>query len=350
MTETTTQTRPPFRILLPASAGRTEWLETRRTGIGSSDVADIMDVGYGTPLGVYYDKIGDLPLESDAGEEALWGTLHEETVAREWARRNRSTVRRVGLIARRDARHMMCTLDRRIAECPLNREQRETCALEVKTRNAFVAKRWKREVPDDVLAQTLWQIAVTSYSHVHVAVLIGGNDYRQYVVTRAGNEDVIADIVTVCSRMWHDHIRAGSPPPTTGDPDRLVELYEQLHSGRTGVIDLANNPDLSVEVMNDLIDYEENRLVATAAEKRKKAARARLVGHLGKADTVSRNGALVYSFTSSAPRQNADLDALAERWPAAFADVVTETPSRRLNIAKAHRLEAPKEEDTDGSA
>jgi putative phage-type endonuclease len=349
VTETTTQTRPPFRLLLPASAGRTEWLEARRTGIGSSDVANIMDVGYGTPLGVYHDKRGDLPLESDAGEEALWGTLHEETVAREWARRNRSTVRRVGLIARKDARWMMCTLDRRISECPLQRDEHETCALEVKTRNAFVAGKWRRDVPDDVLAQVLWQMAVTGYSHVHVACLIGGNDYRQYVIRRDAYAQLIDDIVTVCSRMWHDHILTGSPPPTTGDPDRLVELYGQLHPDRTGVIDLANEPDLSVEVMNDLLDYEENRLAESAAEKRKKAAKARLVGHLGDAEIVSRSGALVYSFTSSTPRQNADLDALAERWPAAFADVVTAKPSRRLNIAKAHRLAAPKE-DTDGSA
>lgn len=350
MTETTTQTRPPFRLLLPASAGRTEWLEARRTGIGSANVADIMDVGYGTPLGVYHDKRGDLPLESDAGEEALWGTLHEETVAREWARRNRSTVRRVGLIARKDARWMMCTLDRRISECPLNREQRETCALEVKTRNAYVAKRWKREVPDDVLAQTLWQIAVTGYSHVHVAVLIGGNDYRQYVVTQAGNEDLITDIVTVCSQMWHDHILKGRPPSATGDPDRLVELYGQLHPDRTGVIDLANEPDLSVEVTNDLLDYEENRLAESAAEKRKKAAKARLVKHLGDNDTVARSGNEVYTYLLSAGRPKVDLNVLAERWPDAYAAVVTAAPSRRLNIAKAHRLAAPKEEDTDGSA
>lgn len=350
MTETTTQTRAPYQVLLPASADRIEWLRTRRTGIGSSDVADIMDVGYNTPSHVYHDKRGDLPLESDAGEEALWGTLHEETVAREWARRNRSTVRRVGLIARRDARWMMCTLDRRIAECPLNRKRRETCALEVKTRNAFVASKWRSEVPDDVLAQVLWQMAVTEYAHIHVAVLIGGNDYRQYVVRRADHEQVIADIVTVADRMWHDHILPGVPPPVTGDPERLVELYHELHPDRTGVLDLADvDAEKSVAVMGDLDDYETHRLAEKAAKQAKDAAKARLLAHLDDAQTASHRGELVYSFEPST-RRKPDLERLAERWPDAYADVVAENPSQRLNIARAYRLQAPKEEVTDGAA
>lgn len=349
MTETTTQTRAPFRLMLPASADRAEWLTARRAGIGSSDVADIMGVGYGSPLAVYHDKRGDLPLETDAGEPALWGTLLEETVAREWARRNRSVVRRVGLIGRTDEPWMMCTLDRRVAECPLSRAAKERCAVEVKTRNAFVTSRWRAEVPDDVLAQTLWQIAITGYSHIHVACLIGGNDYRQFVVRRAGNEALIDDITAVCRRMWQDHVLPGVPPAVTGDPGRVVELYGRLHPDRSGVLNLADDVELSVAVMNDLLDYEENRIIEGLAKKRKDAAKARLVGHLGDAEIAARNGEMVFSYEASL-RRSADLDGLSERHPDVYADVVSEKPSRRLGIAKAHRLTAPKEEVTDGSA
>lgn len=343
MTEVTASiTRAPYRLVLPASAGRTTWLLTRREGIGSSDVADIMGVGYRTPAHVYHDKRGDLPLESDAGEEALWGNLHEETVAREWARRNRSTVRRVGLIARRDAAWMMCTLDRRITECPANRDEHEQCALEVKTRNAFVAGKWLRDVPDDVLAQTLWQIAVTGYTHIHVAVLIGGNDYRQYVIRRADHEQVIADITTVASRMWHEHVLPGVPPPYEGDPERLVELHNQLHPNRTGVLDLGSDVDVSIEVLGDLEDYETNRIAESTAKKAKNDAKARLIGHLGGNEIAARDGRLVFSYEPS-PRRSVDLERLAANWPAAYADCVTEKPSPRLNIAKPYRLAAPKE-------
>src|SRR5690606_40390261 len=65
----------------------------------------------------------------DAGEAAFWGTVHEEPVARHWAMRNRSVIRRVGLVAHVDHPHWMTTLDRRVTECPLT-EDRTPCALE----------------------------------------------------------------------------------------------------------------------------------------------------------------------------------------------------------------------------
>ena len=140
----------PYRVLLPASADRADWLRARRQGIGSSDVAAALGVSTrGSAQHVYYDKRGLLPLEDDAGEAALWGNLHEDTVAREWARRNRATVRRVGIVARKDAPHHMCTLDRLCRECPLDNAP-EQCAVEIKTRNAYVAGKWKHGKAFDV--------------------------------------------------------------------------------------------------------------------------------------------------------------------------------------------------------
>ena len=111
---------PTGRLILPADADRADWLTARRAGIGSSDIAAILGISrYGNALSVYHDKTGGLPLESDDSEPALWGRLNEETVAREWARRNRSWVRRVGLVQNIDRPWQMCTLDRRVLECPL---------------------------------------------------------------------------------------------------------------------------------------------------------------------------------------------------------------------------------------
>jgi len=303
---------PTARLVLPAAADRDVWLAERRRGIGSSDVADILEVGYSTPSHVYYDKIGTLP-EEDAGEAALWGSLHEETIAREWARRNRSVVRRVGLVANVDQDWMRCTLDRRCTECPLAREQRETCALEVKTRNAFVASKWKRAVPDDVLAQTLWQIAVTGYDHIHVAVLIGGNDYRQTVVRRKGNEQLIADITTVATTMWQ-HVQRRRPPRSSGDPERLVELWETLNPDRTGCADLDGTED----GYEKILAYEDARLRAKAAKAEQDAAKARLVELLGSSEIASFGPNYAYGYKPST-RQSIDMARLAEEYPDAYA-------------------------------
>ena len=322
---------PTAHLLLPASADRAEWLEVRRGGIGSSDVADALGVGYTTNQHVYYDKRGELPHDDDPGEAALWGNLHEDTVAREWARRNRSVVRRVGIVAHQADLWMRCTLDRRVTECPLNRAEREACALEVKTRNAFVAGKWRRDVPDDVLAQVLWQIAVTGYDHIHVACLIGGNDYRQYVIRRAGNEQLIADIVAVCERLWAD-IWAGRVPAASGDPDRLVELYEQLNPDREGVAALD-----ATDAYEQLLEYESGRLEEKAGKKRKDTAKARLVELLGGAEIGAFGNDYAYGYKASS-RASADLARLAEGFPDAYAACVRETVSRRIDIAKSHRL------------
>src|SRR5581483_6271255 len=153
----------------------------------------------------------------------------------------RTVVRRVGVIAHEHEEWMQCSLDRLCTECPLARDKAETCALEVKTRNAFVASRWNREVPDDVLAQCLWQLAVSGLDHIHVACLIGGQDYRQFTVRREGHQDIIADIVTVARRLWFDHIVPGLPPLAVVEedaPDALRDLYDALNPERDGVIEL----------------------------------------------------------------------------------------------------------------
>ncbi|MER5622471.1 lambda-exonuclease family protein [Streptosporangium sp. NPDC002544] len=321
---------PTARLILPASADRADWLAARRLGIGSSDVADLLEVGYKTPSHVYYDKRG-MPLEDEAGEPALWGNLHEETVAREWARRNRSVVRRVGLVAHDEQPWMMCTLDRRVTECPLNRDQHEQCALEVKTRNAWVASKWRRAVPDDVLAQTLWQIRVTGYDHIHVAVLIGGSDYRQSVVRRKGNEQLIADIATVAGQMWQ-RIKDGTPPPPSGNPDRLVELWDQLNPTREGVADLD-----ATDAHEQLLAYESGRLREKAGKAEKDAAKANLVALLGGAEMGAFGNDYAYGYKANS-RQSVDMNRLAEEFPDAYEACVRETTSRRLDIAKDYRL------------
>jgi putative phage-type endonuclease len=325
---------PAAGLLLPATADRSEWLAARRGGIGSSDIAAIMGVSKSNPRRVFYDKVGALPADEDAGEKALWGVIHEEPIAREWARRNRSVVRRVGLVANLADPWMMCTLDRRCTECPLNPEVRESCALEVKTTDKALARNWRLGPPDYVLAQVLWQIRVTGYDHIHVAVLIGGNDPRQYVVRLAGNEQLVDDIVAVASRFWHGNVLARVVPELTGeeDPDDLVDMYHAMHPEREGVVNLAGHPS----AYEDLLDYERHRLAEKAAKKRKNAAKARMVVALGGAAWAMFDGDDAYGFETSF-RRTPNLERLAERWPEAYADCVQDKPSPRLTIAPKYR-------------
>jgi putative phage-type endonuclease len=326
---------PTARLIVPADADRDTWLRARRQGLGSSDIAAILGLSrYGTAQTVYYDKRGELPLESDDSEPALWGRANEDTVAREWARRNRGVVRRVGLVANTDRPWQMCTLDRRVLECPLATEH-ERCALEIKCRDKMKAGQWRKGTPDDVLAQTLWQADVCGYDHMHVAVLIGGNDYRQYVIRVVDHQDVIADLRTAGAALW-ERIVSGRPPALTGseEPDPLIDLYNRLHPDREGVVHI----DRDFDAQDDLAEYVQAAAAETEAKKRKNAAKARLLHHLGGAEMAVMGDRPAYSYDEQS-REWCDTKRLAELWPEAYADCVEDRASRRINIPRRVREE-----------
>lgn len=326
---------PTGRLILPADADRADWLTARRGGLGSSDVAAILGISrYGNALSVYHDKTGGLPLESDDSEPALWGRLLEENVAREWARRNRSVVRRVGLVANTERPWQMCTLDRRVLECPLA-DGREKCAVEIKCRDKMKAGQFRRGVADDVLVQTLWQADVCGFDHVHTAVLIGGNDYRQYVIRVAEHRDLVNDLRTAGERAWRQVVERRPPVlAEDADPDVLLDLYDQLYRDRSGAVDITRD----VATQNAVAEYLDAHANFAAAEKQKKAAKARILfGLAGATEALVLDR--VHVSLDQQHREHCDVKRLAEHWPDAYADCVEDRVSSRLNIPRAVREE-----------
>lgn len=326
---------PTGRLILPADADRTHWLTARRNGLGSSDIAAILGISrYGNALSVYHDKTGGLPLENDDSEPALWGRAFEETVAREWARRNRSVVRRVGLVANTERPWQMCTLDRRVLECPLA-DGREKCAVEIKCRDKMKAGQFRKGVADDVLVQTLWQADVCGFDHVHAAVLIGGNDYRQFVIRVADHAQLIDDLRTAGALAWQQ-ITARRPPvlAADADPDVLLDLYEQLHPNRAGAIDITRDLD----TQDAVADYLDAHNDVVDAEKRKKSAKARILAGLGGAEAATVLDRVQVSLDERS-KQWTDTERLAEHWPEAYADCVEDRTYRQINIPRSVREE-----------
>ncbi|MEU4296435.1 YqaJ viral recombinase family protein [Kitasatospora aureofaciens] len=318
---------PTARLILPADADRSAWLAARRRGIGSSDIAAMLGLSkYGNELTVYYDKRGELPLESDDSEPAYWGRVDEEGVARRWAMSNRSVVRRVGLVANIDRPWQMCTLDRRVAECPI--EPGTQCALEIKCRDKMKAPMWRRGCPDDVLAQTLHQADVCGFEHMHVAVKIGGNDYRQFTVRVADHQQLVLDLRAAATELWQ-RILNGRPPvlDPDADPDPLLDLYRRLHPERSGVVHIDRDGD----AQDALADYLQARADVTAAEKRQKAAKARMLAALGGAEMAVLGDRPAYSIEQRS-KQTPDLSRLAERWPEAYADCVEDRSYSQITI------------------
>lgn len=210
---------------LDPQADRETWLQVRRTGIGSSDMAAVLGMSkYRSELDVWADKTGATALDTDdAGEAARWGNLLEDIVAREWAhRRGDVAVRRIGTVANVDRRHLICDLDRLVVGCP----DHKRCALEVKTRSAWKADEWKDgAIPDDVEAQVMQQLAVTGLDAIHVAALVGGQRLESRLVLP--DVDYIGDLFKVADQFWAEHVVKGAPPAISS-LDLLVEHLSRL--------------------------------------------------------------------------------------------------------------------------
>lgn len=320
---------PNAVLVLPADAPRDQWLAARRRGIGSSDIANIVGVGYTSAVHVWLDKLGRWS-DDEAGEAALWGHLHEETIAQEWCRRNASVIRRVGLVARADARWQMCTLDRRVLECPLSSDTREACALEIKTRSAFKADRWRnKQIPDDVLAQTAWQRIVTGYDHVHVAVLIGGNDYRQTVVRR--DDELERFLLDEAGRFWQVNVGKKQEPRWQLDrAEQLIRLDERLHPDRVGTA------ALDVDGVGEVMEYARASRAEGDAKKARTRAAARLRELAGGRRVATFSDELAFSLDERS-KDTCDLELLAEKYPDAYAATVRTTTYHQVTIAKEYR-------------
>jgi predicted phage-related endonuclease len=178
-----------------------------------------------------------------------------------------------------------------------------------------------------VLAQVTWQMAVTGYDHIHVAVLIGGNDYRQTTVYR--DPEVEAYVLGRVEPFWRVNIGEAVMP--AWDPekaDALIELDELMHPERVGETD--------VHGIGDVIEYAQLSAQKSAADKALKRARATL-GHLAAgARWVKFGDHLAYEL-APVTRTSCDLDRLAEQWPEAYADTVTSKTTTTIRIAPEYR-------------
>lgn len=222
----------PTGVLVTSAPPETEpWFAARRDGITGTDLPRILGYStFGNALSVWLDKRGELP-DNPPGEPAYWGQILEDPIARRWAELNNMKVRRVGVLAHAGDGWMRASLDRLVTGCPYGR-----CGLEVKNRNAYVTGRYRDGVPDDIAAQVLWGLRVTGLDHMHVAVLIGGNDLRTFRIDR---DPEVEEYLVKQARVVWDAVQEGVPPTVDPDGDGvLLDLLNRLYADREGERDL----------------------------------------------------------------------------------------------------------------
>lgn len=333
----------PAGVLLGSPApGSEEWFALRRGGITATDLPKILGLSkYGNARSVWHDKRGELDPDP-GGEAAHWGHLLEDVVTREWSHRRDADAFRVGLIANATDPWMRVALDRVVVWCP-DADDIETravpnvegespmpaCALEVKTRSAFTAGRWRDDVPDDVLAQVAWQRLTTGLDHIHIACLLGGQRLVEHRYD--ADTDLEQYLLAAGWSVWRD-VQNGTPPAVDMD-GVLADLLDQLFPDRAGEreVDAATAERL-------LAAYCSAKDAEATAERMKDAARASVISEMGEHEVLTHGGTPVFTYRPQT-KQSINVADLEANDVELFEQVlsgghITETTSRVLRVAK----------------
>lgn len=265
-----------------ARTARLAWLETRRSGLGGSDMAGVAGLSpYSTAWSVYHDKVGPV-VDDSAGEAARWGTLLEDVVVREWFLRvghelgeglHRSELLRDPVETWR-----VGTPDRLL----VNDGDVALAVVEVKLAGPEAWRyQWNggANVPAWYLVQVQHYLALTGLHRAYVVVLVEGRRLEWFPIDR--DDKAIARLTELGRSFWLEHVIPQIPPPPDGRSstrDALDDLYAA--QAETVACRLPAEAEELVEA------YTYAGLEERAASARKAEAANRLIALLGEAEAT----------------------------------------------------------------
>lgn len=251
-----------------------EWLSFRQSGIGGSDVAPIMGMSpYRTVLDVWLEKTGREESQDLSSNEAVyWGTVNEAAIAKRFAEdhQDKKVININATLVKEDVPYMHANLDRMVIE-----PDDTASVLEVKTASSYKANEWEGGVPAYYITQVLEYLAVTGWTKAYVAVLIGGNDYREYVIER--DEEDVEVIRKACEEFWMNFVKKDIMPQVVGaDIQTLTNTYPDVE-------DEFVTPEDLTAADRAIAEYQDACNALKQAEARKKDSAALLMQMIGDA-------------------------------------------------------------------
>lgn len=228
-----------------------QWVEARKNGIGGSDVASIMGLNkYSSPLNVWLVKTGreESPGLSD-NQAVEWGNRLEDVVADKFADEHPELQ-----VRRRNA--TMVSIKRPWAFANIDRwvtdGKGNVGILEVKTVGMRRAADWDNGVPLYYLTQVMHYMSVTGYQYAWVAVLIGGQEFREYYIER--DEQDIQAINDAVDTFWRDFVETDTAPALIGNDPEANALLSQHSDPSTEFIAML---DEDVSMLDELQEIKD---------------------------------------------------------------------------------------------
>ncbi len=307
--------RPALKLVKTNELSRDDWLEVRKTGIGSSDAAASVGLNpYQSQLELWMVKTGRggaLPQidPNDDSSPMFWGTLLEAFVAAHYTKKSGNRIRKINAVLQHpEHAWMLANIDREVIGVP------EVQILECKTAGMNGAKLWREGVPEYVQLQVHHQLAVTGKQAADVAVLVCGNEFQTFRIER--DDALISRLIELEGKFWH-YVETDTPPPADGSDSAATALQALFPSDDGNTLDLSDDADM-VAAFADLLAVRE---VLYEQEKSEAQLKQKIQQRMGNASKATfENGEVSWkrskdSVVLDVPKLLIDQPQLLKRYP-----------------------------------
>jgi putative phage-type endonuclease len=204
----------------------------RLLGIGGTDIGVILGLSpYKTPYQLFLEKTGIIEDTQEENKFQYWGTKLEPLIRDEFALRNNVKIETPETQIHPFYDFMRANVDGFITEW--------NSVLEVKSSSGYSASQWGETgtnmIPVFYLTQVAHYVATLNADSAHIAVLIGGNDYREFKYIR---DSALEDIIIDAAKKFWECVKTNVAPPAISQVD-LKLMYPTSQTKPVAVNDEA---------------------------------------------------------------------------------------------------------------
>lgn len=303
---------------------REEWLDIRKTGIGSSEVATIVGLNpWETPYQLWRRKVGlDAPKEETFAMKA--GHYLEDAVSQFWQdATGREVIKSSAgdwIIRDNERPFLQVSPDRTFWLAGEKKNAQNKGILECKTTQMTISS---DDIPKHWFCQLQYQLGVAGLNEGSLAWLSSGREFGYKDLSFV--PDFYEWIVEEVERFWIDNIQAQKEPDATSIQDvllkfnrhtdgKIVEIDEQIFSAYTALKELKKE-------------------ISTLEDKKTELEDKIKMG-FGDAEAISYGGQTIATWKAPKPSQKFDEKSFKEAHSKLYSDFVKEVQGARRFLLK----------------
>lgn len=303
---------------------RAEWLEHRKHGIGSSEVATILGLNpWETPYQLWRRKKGlDAPKDETFAMKA--GHYLEDAVSQFWAdATGREVIKSSAgdwLIVNSERDFLRASPDRTYWIPGLPKSNENKGILECKTTQMSIDA---DDLPKHWFCQVQYLLGVSELTQGSLAWLCSGREFGYKDI--AFVEDFYGWMTEEIERFWVDNILGGVEPAATSVAD-VVTKYARHTEGK--IIEVSD------EMLTVYTRLKEVRAKIAEAEAEKEELEAKIKIGFGDAEAISYNGQTLATWKASKESAKFDSKAFCQAHPDLAQSFTKTVPGTRRFILK----------------